>query len=59
MPKQCIICSKEAEFQIKDSNECYCKECASDQFNDLSYLQKIEEEAKKLKDFINKKMEDE
>ena len=50
--KKCIICSKEAEFGIKDSNEYYCKECASEHFQDLSYLQKVEEQAKIIKNIV-------
>jgi len=41
MPKKCIICNKEAEFYIKYSSESYCKECAEENFDDLSYLEKI------------------
>jgi hypothetical protein len=55
--KKCIICGKEAEFGIKDSNEYYCKECASEHFEDLSYLQSIEEQAAALKQLIEKKQE--
>jgi len=55
--KRCIICSKEAEFGIKDSNEYYCKECATEHFEDLSYLQKIEEQAAALKKLIEKDQE--
>ena len=43
MPKRCIICEKEAIYSIKGSSEYYCEECASEHFNDLSYLQKIDE----------------
>ena len=53
--KKCIICCEEAEFAIKDSNEYYCKECASEHFSDLSYLKKIEEQAKMLKELIKNK----
>ena len=52
--KKCIICGEEAEFGIKDSNEYYCKECASEHFHDLSYLQKVEEQAKLIKSIIEK-----
>ena len=52
--KKCIICGKEAEFGIKDSSEYYCKECASEHFHDLSYLQKVEEEAKIIKNILEK-----
>ncbi|MBW2982391.1 hypothetical protein KY343_05910 [Candidatus Woesearchaeota archaeon] len=54
MVKKCIICDKEAEFGIKDSNEYYCKECASEHFKDLSYLKKIEEQANIIKEIIEK-----
>jgi len=52
MAKKCIICSGEAEFKIKDSNEFYCEECAEEHFADLSLLQKIEEEAQALKKVV-------
>jgi len=55
--KRCIICGEEAEFAIKDSNEYYCKECAAEHFKDISYLQKIEEQAVELKRLIEKKQE--
>lgn len=57
--KKCLICGKEAKYCIKDSNDYYCKECTEDNFGDLSYLQKIEEEAIKLKEFLKEKMLDE
>jgi len=57
--KKCIICGKKAEYCIKDSSECYCLECGQEHFSDLSYLQKIEEEAIKLKAFLKEKMLDE
>jgi len=43
MAKKCIICSKEATLCIKDTSDYYCQECAEDNFEDLSYLAKIEE----------------
>jgi len=52
MPKKCTICGKPAEFCVKNSSECYCLECAEEHFGDLSYLEKIESEAKALKSFI-------
>ncbi len=42
MTKKCIICGSEAVFGIKDSSESYCKECAEEHFDDLSYLEKLE-----------------
>ena len=56
--KKCIICGKKAEYCIKDSSECYCEECGMESFGDLSYLQKVEEQAKHLKDFIMENMGD-
>lgn len=55
MPKKCIICGKEAEFVIKNSSEAYCAECAKEHFSDISFLQKIEDEAQKLNKFIKEK----
>jgi len=43
MAKKCIICGNQAEFCIKGSSECYCPECAEEQFGDLDMLIKIEE----------------
>lgn len=57
MAKKCIICNEVAVFCIKDSSECYCEECAKEYFADISVLQKIEDEAQKVKDFINEKIE--
>jgi len=55
MGKKCIICGQEAEFVIKNSSEAYCKDCAIEHFNDLSYLQKIEDEAKRLHKLVKEK----
>ena len=57
--KKCIICESEAEYCIKDSNECYCKECGLEHFADLSYLQKIEEQALRLKQYLHEKINNE
>ena len=43
MPKKCMMCENEAEYCIKGCPESYCKECAVEQFQDVDYLQKIEE----------------
>ena len=56
MAKKCIICSKDAQFRIKDSTEFYCSECAHDHFSDISFLQKVEEEANNLKEVIKEKL---
>jgi uncharacterized Zn ribbon protein len=56
MAKKCIICDAEATYRIKDSTEFYCNECAAENFNDLSYLKKVAEEAERLKEAIKEKM---
>ncbi len=56
MAKKCIICGKEAFYRIKDSNEFYCEECAEENFDDISALQKVEEQAVKLKAIIDEKI---
>ncbi|MBW2963724.1 hypothetical protein KY306_03035 [Candidatus Woesearchaeota archaeon] len=57
MGKKCMICNKEAEFKIKNSNESYCVGCAEENFGDVSLLVKVEEEAQKLKDTIKERMD--
>ena len=52
MAKKCIICSEEATFLIKGSNESYCEGCANENFSDLTLLQTVEEEAAKVKQII-------
>lgn len=59
MAKKCIICGNPAQFCVKSSSECYCPECAEEQFGDLDLLVKIEEEAEKLKSVLKEKMEPE
>jgi hypothetical protein len=38
---------------IKDSNDFYCEDCAIDNFDDVSALVKVEEQAKKLKQLVD------
>lgn len=59
MHKKCIICDGPAEFMIKDTNDYYCNTCAAEQFGDLSYLIKVEEQAKELKKLVDEKFKDE
>jgi hypothetical protein len=54
MGKKCIICGNDARFQIKDTSDYYCDECAEEQFDDLSLLVKVDDEAKRLKKIIDK-----
>lgn len=58
MSKKCIICGEEAEFCVKGTSDYYCEECAEENFSDLTLLQKLEEEAKRLKEYIKEKMSD-
>ncbi len=46
MTKVCVICDDKAGFVIKNTKDYYCEECATEQFGDLSYLLKVEEENK-------------
>ncbi len=58
MKKKCTICSKEGEYLIKGTSDAYCKECAEENFADLSYLVKVEEEAQRLKELIDEKTQE-
>jgi hypothetical protein len=55
MPKKCIICGEEAQYRIKDNADFYCKDCALENFGDLSFLQSIQEEAERLKEVIKER----
>lgn len=55
MAKKCIICEEEAEFTVKGTSDYYCKECAEEHFADLDMLQKVEEEAISLKEYLKNK----
>lgn len=59
MQKKCIICAAEAVLCVKGmTNDCYCQECAEENFADLSYLEKIEDVKKELKAAESKEIED-
>ena len=58
MTKKCIVCGKDAKFCVKDCAECYCEDCAKEYFNDMSYLQKVEEQARSIKKLVGKKMDE-
>ena len=45
--KKCVICEEEASFAIKETTDYYCKECAEEQFGDVSYLIAIDETQEK------------
>ena len=53
MAKKCIMCGESAGFQIKNSSEFYCEECAQMQFGDITLLVKVESDAKKLKKYLD------
>ncbi|MFW6007711.1 MAG: hypothetical protein ACOCP8_00490 [archaeon] len=56
MVKKCSICQDEAKYFLPHADIYYCQECADDLFADLEHLKKISDEAEKLKDAINKKI---
>lgn len=58
MAKKCIICGAEAEFKIKDTSDYYCKDCAEENFSDVSLLVKVEEEAQRLKTVVDAVLEE-
>ncbi|MDD2840779.1 MAG: hypothetical protein PHY80_06785 [Rickettsiales bacterium] len=39
---KCIICGENAIYRIKGTNDFYCKECAIENFSDISVLENIE-----------------
>ncbi len=53
MAKKCIMCGEPATYKIKDSSEFYCEECAHMQFGDIAMLVKVQDDAKKLKKYID------
>ena len=53
MNKKCIICGESASLMIKDTNDYYCEDCAVDNFDDISSLVRVEEQAKKLKHIVD------
>ena len=55
MNKHCIICNESAVYKIKDTSDYYCDDCAQENFADISLLVKVEEEAQKLKQFVEEK----
>ena len=55
MSKKCSVCQEQtAKFAIKDSSEYYCKECADENFGDISLLVKVESQAQILKEILEK-----
>lgn len=56
MTKKCIICNKPAVYRIKDTPDFYCNDCAEENFGDVNLLVRVEEEAQKLKEYIETKV---
>ena len=42
-----MICGEEAKYMIKGNSDYYCEECAEENFDDLSALEKIDEDTTK------------
>ena len=59
MGKKCIICNGEAAYMIKGTADYYCADCAQENFADLTLLLTLEEEAQRLKNIIQEKLDDE
>ena len=55
MGKKCIICGEEAMYNIKNSSEFYCEDCAKEHFSDISVLVSVEKQAKAIKKMIENK----
>ena len=47
MGKKCIICKEDASLSVKGTSDFYCRDCAEENFDDLSYLEKIDETEKR------------
>ncbi len=58
MGKKCIICHDEAIYQIKDTSDFYCNDCAQESFGDISMLVKVEEQAQRLKRFVETRLDE-
>lgn len=58
MVKKCIICNNPAVYQIKNTSDYYCPDCAEENFADISILVKVEDEAKRLKALVDSKLGD-
>lgn len=58
MVKKCIICNNPAIYQIKNTSDYYCPDCAEENFADISILVKVEDEAKRLKALVDSKLGD-
>ena len=55
---KCTICGESAVYIIKSTTDYYCEECAVECFSDVSFLQKVEEKARELKELIKDEIEE-
>jgi hypothetical protein len=55
MGKSCIICGEKASFKIKDTSDFYCEDCAKESFSDIELLETLEEDAQKLKGYLEER----
>ncbi|HLC46183.1 MAG TPA: hypothetical protein VJI75_00415 [Candidatus Nanoarchaeia archaeon] len=53
MTKKCVICDEDADLAIKGTSDYYCRECAEQQFGDITVLVSAEDSAQQLKDKVN------
>lgn len=56
MSKKCGVCGAPAVYVIKSSSDYYCSDCTHDLFANPSYLQRVDEAAKILKEQIKVKL---
>jgi hypothetical protein len=59
MAKKCSICGDEAKYQVKDSSDFYCRDCAEEQFGDIAMLVRVEDQAVKLKKVVDDRLNEE
>lgn len=52
------MCALEAKWFIKGTTTAYCEEHAHEMFADTSYLASVEEEANRLKSFVDSAEDD-
>ncbi len=54
-----MICDEPAAYCIKGKpSDCYCQDCAVEQFGDVTYLVKVEDVARQLKEAIDQLAEE-
>lgn len=58
MNKKCFICEEPAVYMIKGTGDSYCESCAKESFGDLTFLVKVKEEARRLKELVDKQIDE-